>query len=126
MQININGKWKRGKRKAQTKICAFLVSSLSWFLPTKLTFNAKVITNDHLDFATDIVTVWFGKDSYADIWIKDKATDKPLTEVVRTAPPLEPRVISYPTIINNWLGIIADIDKPYHWTDEARNLEIRL
>lgn len=53
-----------------------------------------------LDFVTDIGTAWFGKDSYADIWIKDKATDRPVTEMVRTAPPPEPRVISYPIIIN--------------------------
>ena len=47
------------------------------------------------------------KDSYADIWIKDKATDKAVTEVVRTAPPPAPapapapQTISYPIIINN-------------------------
>ena len=69
--------------------------------PTKITFDAEANKNYQLDFATDIGTAWFGKDSYADIWIKDKATDKPVTEVVRTAPPPEPRVISYPIIINN-------------------------
>ena len=46
-------------------------------------------------------TTWFIKDSYADIWIKDKATEKPVTDVVRTMPTPEPRVVSYPIIINN-------------------------
>lgn len=70
-------------------------------LPTKITFNAEANKNYQLDFATDIGTAWFSRDSYADIWIEDKATGKPVTEVVRTAPPLEPRVVSYPVIISN-------------------------
>jgi len=65
-----------------------------------MTFNAKVITNYQLNFVTDIGTVWFGKDSYVDFWIKDKATEKPVTKVVRTALPPEPRVVSYPVIIS--------------------------
>lgn len=70
-------------------------------LPTKITFDAKANTNYQLDFATDIGTAWFSKDSYVDIWIKDKATVTPVTEVVRTTPPPEPQTISYPVIINN-------------------------
>ena len=70
-------------------------------LPTKITFYAKANTNYQLDFATDIGTAWFSKDSYVDFWIKDKATEKSVTKVVRTVPPPEPRVISYPVIINN-------------------------
>ena len=69
--------------------------------PTKISFNAEANKNYQLDFVTDIGTAWFSKDSYADIWIKDKATDKPVTEVVRTTPPPAPRTISYPIIINN-------------------------
>ena len=69
--------------------------------PTKISFNAEANKNYQLDFATDIGTAWFSKDSYVDFWIKDKATEKPVTEVVRTAPPPESRVISYPIIINN-------------------------
>ena len=69
--------------------------------PTKITFNAIANKNYQLDFVTDIGTAWMSKDSYADIWIKDKATGEPVTEVVRTAPPPEPRIVSYPIIINN-------------------------
>ena len=69
--------------------------------PTKITFDAKANTNYQLDFVTDIGTAWFSGHSYADIWIKDKATDKAVTEVVRTTPPPAPRTISYPIIINN-------------------------
>uniref|UniRef100_UPI003562BBCE hypothetical protein n=2 Tax=Gammaproteobacteria TaxID=1236 RepID=UPI003562BBCE len=69
--------------------------------PTKIMFDAKANINYQLDFATDIGTAWFSKNSYVDFWIKDKATEKPVTEVVQTAPPPEPRVISYPIIINN-------------------------
>ena len=69
-------------------------------LPTKIMFDAKANTNYQLDFATDIGTAWFSKDSYVDFWIKDKATEKPVTQVARTAPPPEPRVVSYPVIIS--------------------------
>lgn len=69
--------------------------------PAKLTFNAEANKNYQLDFVTDIGTAWMSKDSYADIWIKDKATGKPVTEVVRTMLPPAPRTISYPVIINN-------------------------
>ena len=69
--------------------------------PAKLTFNAEANKNYQLDFVTDIGTAWMSKDSYADIWIKDKATGKAVTEVVRTTPPPEPRVVSYPIVINN-------------------------
>ncbi len=69
--------------------------------PTKLTLNAEANKNYQLDFVTDIGTQFFGKDSYADIWIKNKATNKAVTEVVRTTPPPAPRTISYPIIINN-------------------------
>ncbi len=69
--------------------------------PTKLTFNTEANKNYQLDFVTDIGTAWFSGDSYADIWIKNKATNKAVTEVVRTAPPPAPRTISYPIIINN-------------------------
>ena len=69
--------------------------------PTRISFTAEANKNYQLDFSTDIGTAWFSKDSYVDFWIKDKATDKPVTEVVRTAPPPEPRVVSYPIIINN-------------------------
>ena len=69
--------------------------------PTKISFNAEANKNYQLDFVTDIGTQFFGKDSYADIWIKDKATNKAVTEVVRTAPPPAPQTISYPIIINN-------------------------
>ena len=73
-------------------------------LRAKISFNAEANKNYQLDFVTDIGTQFFGKDSYADIWIKDKATDKSVTEVVRTTPPPAPRTISYPIIINNrWL-----------------------
>ncbi len=68
---------------------------------TKLSFNAEAKKNYQLDFVTDIGTAWFSGDSYADIWIKDKATGKPVTEVVRTTPPPAPQTISYPIIINN-------------------------
>ena len=69
--------------------------------PTKLSFTAEANKNYQLDFVTDIGTAWMSKDSYADIWIKDKATGQPVTEVVRTTPPPAPRTISYPVIINN-------------------------
>ena len=69
--------------------------------PTKLSFTAEANRNYQLDFVTDIGTAWFSGDSYADIWIKDKATGQPVTAVVRTAPPPAPRTISYPIIINN-------------------------
>lgn len=69
--------------------------------PTKLSFTADANKNYQLDFVTDIGTALFSGDSYADIWIKDKATGKAVTEVVRTSPPPAPRVISYPIIINN-------------------------
>lgn len=69
--------------------------------PTKLTFNAEANKNYQLDFVTDIGTAWMSKDSYADIWINDKSTGQPVTEVVQTAPPAQPRTISYPIIINN-------------------------
>lgn len=69
--------------------------------PAKITFNAEANKNYQLDFVTDIGTQFFDKNSYADIWIKDKATGQPVTEVVRTAPPTAPQTISYPIIINN-------------------------
>ena len=69
--------------------------------PAKISFNAEANKNYQLDFVTDIGTAWFSGDSYADIWIKDKATDKAVTEVIRTAPPPAPQTISYPIIINN-------------------------
>ena len=69
--------------------------------PTKISFTAEANKNYQLDFVTDIGTAWFSGDSYADIWIKDKATGKAVTEVVRTAPPPAPQTISYPIIINN-------------------------
>ena len=69
--------------------------------PAKISFNAEANKNYQLDFVTDIGTAWFSGDSYADIWIKDKATGKAVTEVVRTTPPPEPRVVSYPIVINN-------------------------
>ena len=69
--------------------------------PTKISFNAEANKNYQLDFVTDIGTQFFGKDSYADIWIKDKVTGKAVTEVVRTTPPPAPQTISYPIIINN-------------------------
>ena len=69
--------------------------------PTKISFNAEANKNYQLDFVTDIGTAWLSKDSYADIWVKDKATGQPVTEVVRTAPPPAPQTISYPIIINN-------------------------
>ncbi|WP_367109102.1 hypothetical protein [uncultured Psychrobacter sp.] len=69
--------------------------------PNKISFTAEANKNYQLDFVTDIGTAWLSKDSYADIWIKDKATGQPVTEVVRTAPPPVPRTISYPVIINN-------------------------
>lgn len=69
--------------------------------PTRISFTAEANKNYQLDFVTDIGTAWFSGDSYADIWIKDKETDKPVTEVVRTAPPPAPQTISYPIIINN-------------------------
>lgn len=69
--------------------------------PTKIAFNAEANKNYQLDFVTDIGTAWFSGDSYADIWVKDKATNKAVSEVVRTAPPPAPQTISYPIIINN-------------------------
>ena len=69
--------------------------------PAKITFDAEANKNYQLDFVTDIGTAWFSGDSYADIWIKDEATGKAVTEVVRTTPPPAPRTISYPVIINN-------------------------
>ena len=69
--------------------------------PTKISFNAEANKNYQLDFVTDIGTAWFSGDSYADLWIEDKATSKAVTEVVRTAPPPAPQTISYPIIINN-------------------------
>lgn len=69
--------------------------------PTVITFTAEADKNYQLDFVTDIGTSWFSGHSYADIWIKDKATGQPVTEVVRTTPPPAPRIISYPIIINN-------------------------
>lgn len=69
--------------------------------PTKISFNAEANKSYQLDFVTDIGTHFFGKDSYADIWIKNKSTDKAVTEVVRTTPPTAPQTISYPIIINN-------------------------
>ncbi len=69
--------------------------------PAKISFNAKANKSYQLDFVTDIGTAWFSGDSYADIWIKDKATNKAVTEVIRTAPPPAPQTISYPVIINN-------------------------
>lgn len=69
--------------------------------PTRISFTAEANKNYQLDFVTDIGTAWFSGDSYADIWIKDEATGKSVTEVVRTTPPPAPRTISYPIIINN-------------------------
>ena len=69
--------------------------------PAKISFTAEANKDYQLDFATDIGTAWFSKNSYADIWIEDKATGKPVSEVVRTTPPPAPRTISYPVIINN-------------------------
>ena len=69
--------------------------------PTRLSFNAKGNKNYQLDFVTDIGTAWFSGDSYADIWTEDTATNKAVTEVVRTAPPPAPQTISYAIIINN-------------------------
>ena len=77
------------------------VSQASPNLRAKISFNAEANKNYQLDFVTDIGTAWLSKDSYADIWVKDKATGQPVTEVVRTAPPPAPQTISYPIIINN-------------------------
>lgn len=69
--------------------------------PAKLTFTAEANKNYQLDFVTDIGTAWFSKDSFVDFWIIDKSIGNPVTEVVRTTPPPEPRTYSYPIIINN-------------------------
>ena len=68
---------------------------------TKINFTAEANKDYQVDFVTDIGTAWMSKDSYADIWIKDKATGTPVTEVVQTAPPPALRIVSYPVIINN-------------------------
>ena len=44
--------------------------------PTTISFKAEANKNYQLDLVTDIGTSWFSGDSYADIWIKDKATGK--------------------------------------------------
>ncbi len=69
--------------------------------PTVITFTAEANKDYQLGFVTDIGTSWFSKNSYADIWIEDKATGESVSEVVRTTPPPAPRTISYPVIINN-------------------------
>lgn len=97
----------------QIKRLPTIDGQLGWFASVPFTRSMRVQNakkDEHFDviiigagfsgLATDIGTAWMSKDSYADIWIKDKATDKPVAEVVRTAPPPEPRTISYPIIIN--------------------------
>ena len=83
---------------------AYRLSSLPadiLILPVGAAVKFEANKNYQLDFVTDIGTQFFGKDSYADIWIKNKATNKAVTEVVRTTPPPAPQTISYPIIINN-------------------------
>ena len=87
-----------------TSSTAYRLSSLpadTLILPVGAAVKFEANKNYQLDFVTDIGTAWFSGDSYADIWIKDKATDKAVTEVVRTTPPPAPQTISYPIIINN-------------------------
>lgn len=70
-------------------------------VPAKITFDAEVNRNYQLNFVTDIGTAPFSKNSYVDFWVMDKATQQPVSNVVRSKPPAAPRVISYPIIINN-------------------------
>ena len=70
-------------------------------VPAKITFDAKANQNYQLGFVTDIGTTPFSKNSYVDFWVMDKATQQPVSDVVRSQPPAAPRVISYPIIINN-------------------------
>lgn len=70
-------------------------------VPAKITFDAEANRNYQLSFVTDIGTAPFSKNSYVDFWVMDKATQQPVSDVVRSQPPAAPRVISYPIIINN-------------------------
>lgn len=70
-------------------------------VPAKITFDAKANHNYQLGFVTDIGTEWFSKNSFVDFWVMDKATQQPVSDVVRTQLPNTPRTYSYPIIINN-------------------------
>ena len=70
-------------------------------VPAKIIFDAEANRNYQLNFVTDIGTEWFSKNSYVDFWVMDKATQQPVSDVMRSQLPAAPRVISYPIIINN-------------------------
>lgn len=70
-------------------------------VPSKIIFDAEANRNYQLNFVTDIGTEWFSKNSYVDFWVMDKATQQPVSDVMRSQLPAAPRVISYPIIINN-------------------------
>lgn len=87
-----------------TSSTAYRLSSLPadiLILPVGAAINAEANKNYQLDFVTDIGTAAFSKNSYVDFWVMDKATQQPVSDVVRSQPPAAPRTISYPVIINN-------------------------
>ena len=73
-----------------------------WYtLPVKISFNAQADHDYQLDFATDIGTSFNSRNSFTDFWITDKATNKPISEVVRAQPVPDMPSYSVPIIIHN-------------------------
>lgn len=73
-----------------------------WYtLPVKISFNAQANHDYQLDFATDIGTSFNSRNSFTDFWITDKATNKPISEVVRAQPVPDMPSYSVPIIIHN-------------------------
>ena len=70
-------------------------------IPENINFVAQANHNYELNFVTDIGTSFGSGNSYADVWISDKADNKPASEVIRLNTVPEPRSYAYPIIINS-------------------------
>ena len=70
-------------------------------MPEDIDFIAQTGHNYELNFVTDIGTTFNSGNSYADVWISDKADNKPASEVTRLNTVPEPRTYAYPIIINS-------------------------
>lgn len=78
-----------------------------WFTePIKITFTAEANHQYQLDFVTDIGTSFNSGNTYADVWIIDKATNKPVSEVVRGLAYTNASNYSTPIIIHNTHPIV--------------------
>lgn len=70
-------------------------------IPENINFVAQANHSYELNFVTDIGTSFNSGNSYADVWIIDKANSQPVSEVIRLNTVPEPRSYAYPIIVNS-------------------------